>query len=259
MGEQRWLVSCKHTAQANKAVSINDEQDIITRLWKFDANGFIAFYSMVPSSELSRTLESLKLKYNVEVYDSERIERSLLGNRALKELFKRFFPNSYTANVNTFVEPKNITESTLRLNGAVCGADLFIKKNGIIGICSKNTEDTWKIEDIYWSCRGKCDSIMEERYFKRGMITGWESIDDLMIPLVFMERIITWMNSLKGGKDISDLAHEKFTEFMLAVAQLVVRETSPEENERISVLRDIPFFLGGLSQWGTKFNHLTQS
>jgi hypothetical protein len=255
-GEHRWLVSCKHTAHSKKSVSNKEEYDILGRVHKFKANGFIAFYSMVPSSELARTFESLKPEISVEVYDNERIERSLLENKRLREVFKRFFPESYKSFINTNVEPKTIIESQLRIKCNVCGSDLLKARDGLIAFGKKQRGENWVTEDVYWACRGDCDRKMEREFFKMGMITSWESIDDLMIPLVFMHWVITWMNSLKAGDIISELAHQKFIEFTLAVAQLVVRETSVEEKERIEVLRDIPFFLGGLDQWGKMFKYI---
>ena len=72
-----------------------------------------------------------------------------------------------------------------------------------------------------------------------------------MIPLVFMQWVITAMNSLRNGSLVfSDKAYNKFTELTFAIAQLVVRETSGEEMERIQSLREIPQVLGGLGGWG---------
>jgi len=82
-------------------------------------------------------------------------------------------------------------------------------------------------------------------------MTSWEDISDLIIPIVFMRWVITAMNGVRDGSHVfADKAYEKFTEFTFAVAQLVVRETSDEERERIQSLRSIPAFLGGLGGWG---------
>ncbi len=48
----RWLISCKHFAHSkNKSVSSRDEPDILGRVKKFNADGFIGFYSTIPSAE----------------------------------------------------------------------------------------------------------------------------------------------------------------------------------------------------------------
>ena len=56
-----------------------------------------------------------------------------------------------------------------------------------------------------------------------------------------MRWVITAMNGIRDGSHVfSDEAYEKFRDFTFAVAQLVVRETSDEERERIESLRNIP-------------------
>jgi hypothetical protein len=49
-GRHRWLISCKHFAPSKKSVSIRDEPDILGRVRRFKADGFIGFYSTIPSS-----------------------------------------------------------------------------------------------------------------------------------------------------------------------------------------------------------------
>jgi hypothetical protein len=48
----RWLVSCKHFAKSGVAVKEGDEPNILERLTAFRADGFIGFYSTIPSSGL---------------------------------------------------------------------------------------------------------------------------------------------------------------------------------------------------------------
>jgi hypothetical protein len=257
-GEHRWLVSCKHHAHSSKSVYDSDEVDILGRLRKFKADGFIAFYSTVPSSGLSRTLERVKGDFGVEVYDCERIERVLLDNPALKRVFERFFPKSCAMYTREHIAPKAVGDSRLRIRCSVCGKDLVRERNGIFAFGDRVGKGR-EVEtvDVYWACRGQCDRLLESSFHKKGLITGWEDIDDLSIPLVFMHWTITWMNSLRGGEHkFTDEAYEKFSEFTFAMAQLVVRETTDEERERIESLRDIPFYLGGLDQWGTKLKYI---
>jgi len=253
IGQHRWLVSCKHHAQSDTSVSNSEEPDIIGRARKFKANGFIGFYSTIPSSELSRTLERAKDEITVEIYDRERIERALLGNANLENIFKRFFPKSYERYKQRDVAPKPIGDSCLRIRCNVCNADLTAKREGRIGLGDRLTKDK-KVEvvDMYWACIGDCDRILDLSFQKRGLMVSWEAIEDLSIPLVFMHWTITMMNSLRAGSYIfSDEAYSKFTEFTFAMGQMVVRETTREERERIESLREIPSFLGGLEGWGT--------
>jgi hypothetical protein len=130
---------------------------------------------------------------------------------------------------------------------------LLKDRDGIVAF-AEEFDDKKKIArtlDMYWACKGQCDRALEIKFEKRGLITSWEDISDLIIPMVFMKWVITAMNSFRQGTLVfTDPAYEKFTEFTFAVAQLIVRETTDEERERIEVLRDMPAFLGGLGGGG---------
>jgi len=249
----RWLVSCKHYAHSTKSVSISDEPDILGRVRSFQADGFIGFYSTVPSSGLSRRLQSHKSQINVLVYDQARIERDLLNNPDLNGVFERFFPNSYKEYKKTTLAPHEISESAVGLFCNVCGKDLLRERAGRIGLAYELIDDDKKVRyvDVYWACIGKCDRAMEVAFEKQDLATSWEGIEDLMIPLVFMKWVITTMNSFRSGSLVfTDKAYSKFLQLTFALAQLVVRETSDEEKERVQSLRQIPEILGGLGSWG---------
>jgi hypothetical protein len=94
--KRRWVVSCKHYAHGGKAVSDSDEIDIVGRVRKFKVDGFMAFYSTVPSSALSQTFTSHKDEIDVEVWDREKIEDKLLSEPRLKTVLARYFPKSYS-------------------------------------------------------------------------------------------------------------------------------------------------------------------
>ena len=53
----RWLISCKHKAHSGKAVKKGEEEDIIGRCRKFNATGFIGFYSTIAGSYITDELE----------------------------------------------------------------------------------------------------------------------------------------------------------------------------------------------------------
>jgi hypothetical protein len=252
-GQHRWLVSCKHFAHSNKSVPIGDEPDILGRVRRFKADGFIGFYSTIPSAELNRTLESYKSEINVIVYDSALIERNLLNNPDLKEVFERFFPHSFREYRKVSHTPHEISESLVGLSCDVCGKDLLEKREGRIGFAEELFDKGKKrrIVDMYWACIGECDRELEVTFQKRGFVVTWEGIEDLIIPIVFMKWVITAMNGLRDGSLVfSDKAFNKFRKLTFAVAQLVVRETTEEEIERIQGLREIPAVLGGLGGWG---------
>jgi hypothetical protein len=257
VGIHKWLVSCKHYAHSGDSVSNNNEQNIMDRVRKFKADGFIGFYSTLPSAELSRTFRQFKENIAIDVYDCERIERSLIGNPELKQIFERFFPKSYKKYTQNNVVPKKIGDSYLKIRCNVCNKDLTKERMGRIGIgISVKEGNNTEVVDMYWACIGKCDRIMELRFKKKNLLVSWEGIEDLLIPLVFMHWTITMMNSLREGTwKFSNEAYEKFSEFTFAMSQLVVRKTSSEERDRIESLKSIPFYLGGLDECGTELKH----
>lgn len=93
----RWLVSCKHQAHSGTAVSPNDENNIRDRLELHGCQGFIAFYSTVPTSGLSEILRSLPPKFGVIIYNPAAIEEKLTGAANFRNLAARYFPKSYNA------------------------------------------------------------------------------------------------------------------------------------------------------------------
>src|SRR5579859_1135138 len=58
--KMRWLVSCKHKAHSKKAISVDDEQSILERVKAKKCEGFLGFYSAVPSTALVNRLQELQ-------------------------------------------------------------------------------------------------------------------------------------------------------------------------------------------------------
>lgn len=97
MTQVSWLVSCKHYSHGGKSVAPGDEGNIRDRLETHSCNGFMPFYSTLPSSGLGSILEALKQKYEVTTYDPEHIERLLLASPRGRGLAARFMPASFNA------------------------------------------------------------------------------------------------------------------------------------------------------------------
>ena len=93
--EIKWLVSCKHNAHSGGSVNTRDEEDIPGRVKQFHCNGFIAFYSTICSSSLSKRINSYKDFFEICIFDHEKIERELLKSSDAISLLKRYFPNTY--------------------------------------------------------------------------------------------------------------------------------------------------------------------
>ncbi len=92
-----WLVSCKHYAHGGKSVTPGDEGNIRDRLETHSCNGFMPFYSTLPSSGLGPILDALKSTYEVIFYDPEHIEWLLLDSPRGRGVAARFMPASFNA------------------------------------------------------------------------------------------------------------------------------------------------------------------
>lgn len=95
-----WLVSCKHYAHSGQSVRPSDEQNISDRVGSHDCQGFMGFYSTIPSDSLVETLNRSKesnssLIREYQFLDSKRIESILLERPIFLRLFARYFPNSF--------------------------------------------------------------------------------------------------------------------------------------------------------------------
>lgn len=244
---RRWVVSCKHFAHSKKAVGDKDEIDILGRVRKFKADGFMAFYSTVPSSGLMRTFQSHQDETAIEVWDHERIEHQIISEGRLQIIFQRYFPKSYKAwRKRNEREPAQVFDEYSPLQCAVCGTDLLPHKSGNVALVMEWNDDSsiHRIIDVYWACRGRCDRIMDHKYRQ---VSAWESIEDLSLPVVYVRWFISTFNNLRLGRWVfSDEAFEKYKEFTICMSQIVVRETTPEQWQRIRELTDIPAFMGGL-------------
>jgi len=93
----RWLVSCKHYAHSGRAINSEIESDIVDRVIANNCNGFIGFYSTLPSSGLQSKLDGLADQVQVLIYDSRSIESDIIGFGTWFNIFRRYFPKSYKA------------------------------------------------------------------------------------------------------------------------------------------------------------------
>lgn len=131
-----------------------------------------------------------------------------------------------------------------------CGKDILHDKSGIGAFVLKRQITDEKIvdeyNDFYWACRGNCDRVLQSSYDE---ITAWEDFQDLSIPLIYIRWCVATINNLHSGRIIfNDKAIERFSEFTIKMSQLVFKETTEEQWERIKDLMDIPSWMGGLGK-----------
>lgn len=245
----KWLVSCKHKAHSGRSVTDDNEQDVIDRLTAHDCNGFIGFYSSVPSAPLASKLEAYKNRYEILIFDNERIEQSLLVGEDGRFLCRRYFPNSFYIWETTAFRPTVLLSQYEPLRCKKCGRDLLEEEiinneQGIIVFVekyNKDNYDTEEIVDIYWTCKGECDREIEKIYLSKGFNTKWEDISDIAIPVKYLQWNLAILNRLKEGMDnYSSQAYDNLKHFIIRVSQLVLKEQNDKQRERFKMLQEIP-------------------
>lgn len=241
----RWLVSCKNYAKSNSSVTEKDEVNLLERLDSFNADGFIGFYSTLPSSGLSNRLNDLRKNGKIKdyrIFDSKLIENYLI-RIGFSKLLMRYFPDSYKR-----VKPTHlITDEFISLECVHCGKEIIESLNydpyqAIICQVIKIDDKNQQIIDVYWACKGDCDRKLEKHYhLNHNAITyWWEDITDLVIPAMFIKWILAHMNTLRENPDkFTEEAYKKEKYFILAICQKVLREMTQEEWQRFRKIVDI--------------------
>lgn len=239
----KWLVSCKHKAFSGNSVTPDDESNILDRIEQFKADGFIGFYSTLASSGLNNRLDSYKDRYRIQIFDKEKIESCILGHKRY-ELFRRYFPQSYQRWMFDEAKrtPSKILSSYQPLKCCVCGTDLLSPDNedhGIIGFAMNSK--THKCSHCYAACRGDCDYKMETFFASKGIYTGWNDVNDLLIPTIYLQKNMAIINQLHDGTlEFEGDGLEGYKSILIAISQYVFRQQSEEELERVKLLSMLP-------------------
>lgn len=250
----KWLVSCKHFAnrKSHNSVSEDDEPNILERVKSFKCDGFIGFYSTVPTSGLNTRLTQLKDNCDIKdyrVFDHKLIENYLI-TIGYSELLMRYFPSSYKT-----IKPLHLVfDKYLPLECEGCHTDLLkrIYEDSFTGLIAfaqtyervveKDEEKNIAIvNDVYWACKGECDLKIENYVYKKfKMITTWDDIDDLVIPAHFIDWVLVIMNGIQSGQTkYNQKAYKKLKYFISAVSQKVMREMTEKERERFNTLLEL--------------------
>ncbi len=240
----RWLVSCKHYAHSGKSVSDTDEPDITDRVAAHKCHGFIGVYSTLPATSLGGKLNGYSDKIEHQIYDKERIEKHLLNHPLGIKLARRYFPLSIEKYVSEHPKPAKIFSDEPHLNCEYCGKDLLETKFGLFAVLKEEVPDETgelgfkysEVKDIYICCKGDCDNRLEAQYRKKGLWeAGWEDINDLMIPTIFLRHIIAFINNVKDG-EFSKEAINKMKHLYINIFPNISRHLTEDEKERVSTL-----------------------
>ncbi|MEI6738265.1 MAG: hypothetical protein WCL29_07300 [Pseudomonadota bacterium] len=248
VSQRKWLVSCKHKAHSGKSVSPQDESDIADRVNTHNCDGFIGFYSTIPSSGLAAKFNAKGLPYEVHIYDQEKIEGALLTNPKGRSLAKRFFPNSINHYEREHPLPAEIFSEPLELPCAWCGKNLLEPTpQGLVVLWStSNTKVTAPSVTVnhyihlYCCCRGDCDLHLKAKYSNKDRRNGWYDLSDFTIPTYYMDMAIGLATDLHKGHVYSDEAYNNYKQLLVILFSHVSRNLTKKEKQRLSLLDSIP-------------------
>lgn len=226
----RWLVSCKHKAHSGSSVGETDEINISDRIKTSGCQGFLAFYSTLPSASLITRLYALGIEH--AVFDREKIERNLLNKLGGIELAKRFFPASIERYVLSNPKPADIFAEQGILQCPVCKKNLFDEPRKSL-ICIWQDLDR-RIYDVYACCKGSCDHSLREGHKEDGRFDGWIDLSDVMIPTLYLRKLMTFMRNIQQGRTVDESAFNNFIDIMIHAFPFVARHLSAEEKEKVT-------------------------
>jgi hypothetical protein len=244
----RWLVSCKHYANMGRSVNPDDEVNILERTNVHKCDGFLGFYSTLQSTGLASLLEG-QSSIGTQVYDRERIERTLLGSSHGITIAKRYFPESMRKWAAETGAPADLMVETGSLLCDHTRENLLLPKpRGIIVLARSAIGDQQKVhfEEIYWCLKGEPDRILESRCSEKGLITAWEDIPDVIMPPIYLKWCLTALSELHNGYTYSEQAFAKLKQFLICTFPYAARNLREDERERIKTLMGIPAWIGGL-------------
>jgi hypothetical protein len=253
----RWLVSCKHKAHSGRSVNPVDDANIRDRVEANECNGFIGFYSTLASSGLASNLEGMNGRIETQIFDREKIESKLLHSAKGLQISERYFPVSLSEWRTENPQPAQIFSVAPSLKCNVCDKELFDQDDkGVVTLWTKDRIDyaaeSEFIEQVSWTCRGRCDDILQARMRRDhpNLTDGWEDISDVMIPTIFIKWVMSILNQQRDGALYSDEAFSSLKSFMLRVFPYVSRHLTTQEKEQIEMLMLLPSYLGGLGYDG---------
>ncbi len=237
----RWLVGGKNKAATRTAVKETDESDILERVRKAKADGFIGVYSTPISPALENELANLKEKGFLKdfwLFDGKSLEVFLLSPGCTK-ILTRYFPKAASLQ-RPIVK---LQDDYLPIRCDCCAKDLLETiyaedQHGVVVRLARrkmSADELDEIVEVYFTCKGECDEKLQRQYCKGTNLgaANWANLADIATPVMLLERIVSIMDILGKGKiSYSDQAIEKEEYLVRALAQRVFREPTPGELER---------------------------
>lgn len=193
----RWLVSCKHKATTQKAVGVGDEPSILERVKSKSCEGFLGFYSTLPSSALVSRICELKKEIEAQWYDRAKIESQLIKSTTGVQLAKRYFSKSISTWQSEHPKPAKLFVKSDNVLCEFCQKDLLkeIRKKGsarsLVTFWKEPASRSIDIDDLHWTCKGNCDFSLAAIWQQKGWgYRGWADLSDYCIPTHFLKTVM---------------------------------------------------------------------
>jgi len=236
-----WLVSCKHNAISDASVTPVVENDVPARVRQHQANGFMGFYSTIPSQGLVDRIEGAKSPYDVqavEFFHGAKIA-GLLISKGMTFLMAQYLPRSLAA-----LRPVHPTfGNPIPLPCEACGKDLLqdsILRPGWGMILFRHDYNISQITSVHLSCKGNCNDVIESHYAGDGVNWPWAELRDYLNPAIFMVIMQEHMNQMRYiPLSFSDAAHDKYMQIFSALSQRTFRPTTQEDLDHYNSYMDM--------------------
>lgn len=241
----RWLVSCKHYAHSGNAVKDSDEINISERLKQHHCDGFMGVYSTLAATSLSGMLQGQE--HHI-IFDHEKIESFLLDSLDGHRIACRYFPNSFRQYQLENPTPAKIFDEESELICDFCGKNLLLEsgRGNYVLLKGKTSEDknySKQFKGVYFACKGDCDYKLEHIYREKGLhFYGWESIDDLCNPYVWLKKMMAFINGIQHHQNMDEDTFEKMKKLFINTYPYVARHLTQKEKQRVRDLLSIPHF-----------------
>ena len=243
----KWLVSCKHKAHTGNSVTPDDEKLLLEKIKAHDCDGFIGFYSTLPSSGLSNMIAGLteNWKLKTKIFNAENIETPLLQSRSGIELIERFFPESFLKwRTENPERAKLFKNGEFELKCMYCDEDL-IRNNSVKGnyYLIADLSDFKNIVEVRWSCNGECDDRLNKRNHQKNLTELWDHIEYKATPITYLMFVMEIINKMQNKSYVfSDDAFKNIRHLICAIYPLVSRNMTTKEQdilERELMMRSI--------------------
>lgn len=133
-----------------------------------------------------------------------------------------------------------------------CGVDLLQVDaySGNIVFVERLLDRGTQCREVYVCCK-KCDREIEQRlrHSSAEWLSSWKDISDVTMPVGYLMWVMSVLNSVRDGLTVfEDDAWDQLKHIMIEIGQVVFRNMTPDERERVRTLQLLPSFLGGMGE-----------